>query len=275
MRPLLSVSSTSRDSAVGSVRDYISFSALRTYQACPLKYYFKYVVGLPEESVPATLVFGSGIHRALELHFREIQSGHPPPSLATLLAEYEQCWQDRQSAPLQFGKDENEQTLHQLASRLLVKFASSAVARPAGRIVAIEQQLRGRIVVDVPDLLGYIDLIVETDQALLLIDWKTSRGRWGAEQVQDSLEQLLLYSVLVDNLVPHHLVQLQLTVMTKTKEPAIDSFIRPVDPQRLERTKRVLQRVWRSIEAEHFYPAPSPLNCGSCGFRRSCHAWTG
>ena len=32
-------------------RDYLSFSAIRTYQTCPLKYFFKYIAGLPEESI--------------------------------------------------------------------------------------------------------------------------------------------------------------------------------------------------------------------------------
>ena len=48
-------------SIVGQDRDYISFSAIRAYQACPLRYFFKYVEGLPEESVAATLVFGAAL----------------------------------------------------------------------------------------------------------------------------------------------------------------------------------------------------------------------
>src|SRR5437588_10919614 len=59
-------------SVTGAERDYISFSAIRTYQTCPLRYYFKYVAGLPEESVAAALVFGSAIHRAIEHHFRAL-----------------------------------------------------------------------------------------------------------------------------------------------------------------------------------------------------------
>ena len=34
-------------SVVGKQRDYISFSSIRTYQNCPLRYFFKYVAGLP------------------------------------------------------------------------------------------------------------------------------------------------------------------------------------------------------------------------------------
>jgi putative RecB family exonuclease len=275
MNSMLQVAPTSRSSAFGPARDYISFSALRTYQACPLKYFFKYVAGLPDESATATLLFGSAIHRAIEAHFREIQSGRPPPSLATLLGEYEQSWQERQDAPVQFGKDENAPTFRQQAERVLAKFASSELARPAGRIVAIEQPLRGCLVPDVPDLLGYVDLIVETAQEWILIDWKTSRARWTEEQFHSSIEQLLLYSALVPDRTPRKNICLQLSVITKTKEPTIESYVRPVDIHRLTRTKHVVQRVWRSIEAEHFYPSPSPQNCSSCGFRRACAAWSG
>ena len=34
-------------------------------------------------------------------------------------------------------------------------------------------------------------------------------------------------------------------------------------------------RVWRAIEAGVFYPAPSTMNCASCGYRPACRAWTG
>jgi len=43
-------------------RDYISFSAIRLYQSCPLKYFCKYRLGLPEDTVSAALVYGSASH---------------------------------------------------------------------------------------------------------------------------------------------------------------------------------------------------------------------
>ena len=42
-------------------RDYLSFSAVRTFQGCPLKYRFRYIDGLPEDCVASSLVFGSAI----------------------------------------------------------------------------------------------------------------------------------------------------------------------------------------------------------------------
>ena len=50
-------------------RDYVSWSAISTFRTCPLKYKFRYIDGLPEESVSSALIFGTGIHSAVEQHF--------------------------------------------------------------------------------------------------------------------------------------------------------------------------------------------------------------
>jgi putative RecB family exonuclease len=47
-------------------RPYTIWSAITTYQSCPLKYAFRYLENLPEESVSSSLVFGSAIHRGVE-----------------------------------------------------------------------------------------------------------------------------------------------------------------------------------------------------------------
>jgi CRISPR/Cas system-associated exonuclease Cas4 (RecB family) len=64
-------------------------------------------------------------------------------------------------------------------------------------------------------------------------------------------------------------------VLTKTKEVQIDQHSTSADPLRVDRTKRIVERVWRAIEAEHFYPAPSQMNCGGCPFRDPCQKWCG
>ena len=56
-------------------RDYISFSAMSTFQQCPLKFYFKYIEKLPEHTVSASLVFGGAMHAAVEHHFRSLLEG--------------------------------------------------------------------------------------------------------------------------------------------------------------------------------------------------------
>jgi hypothetical protein len=53
----------------------------------------------------------------------------------------------------------------------------SAFAQPRGKILGVEEELRGRLVAGCPDLLARIDLLVETDDALVITDFKTARSR--------------------------------------------------------------------------------------------------
>ena len=254
-------------------RDYLSWSQINSYRSCPLRYYFRYVAGLPEKTVSASLVFGSAIHRAIEHHFRELLAGNPPPTTDELLDHYQAEWRERDDDRV--GSDDNRAALDGLAGRMLEAFQRHDAARPHGRILAVEESLRGELVPGLPDLLGRIDLIVETNDALVISDWKTGRSRWSADQADDNAEQLLLYAELARDFAPRKQVRVEFVVLTKTKEPVVDRHQRNVVPGQVDRAKRIAERVYRAIEAEHFFPSPSPMNCGGCPFREPCRLWPG
>jgi ATP-dependent exoDNAse (exonuclease V) beta subunit len=232
------------------------------------------VAGLPEETVSASLIFGSAIHHALEHHFTRLLQGQVAPSVAQLLAAYHDGLQER-STPVRFSKEENQSSFDALAERMLTAFSTSEVARPRGHILAVEETLRGPIIPGWPDLLGRVDLIVEEPEQLVISDWKTSRAKYSADQVEDSTEQLLLYSQLAQDFAPGKRVKLEFAVLTKTKEVQIDRHATLADPLKVQRIKRIVEHVWRSIEAEHFYPAPSLMNCPGCPSREPCRKWPG
>jgi putative RecB family exonuclease len=257
-------------------RDYLSFSAMNLYRSCPLRYKFYYLDGLPEEAVSASLVFGSAVHRSVELHFIRLLAGEPLPSIDEMLAVYHDTWRDQLAVTqVKFNKDDDIASLAKLAGRMLEAFWNSPVAQPVGHVIGVEEELRGSIIPGVPDLLGRIDLLIDTDDAVIITDFKTSRSRWSRDQAEDSAEQLLLYSELVKKLVPGKQMRLQFVVLTKTKQPVVDVHELPVMPQQVVRIKRIVERVWKAIEAGSFYPTPSPLQCPSCPYREPCRAWKG
>jgi CRISPR/Cas system-associated exonuclease Cas4 (RecB family) len=256
-------------------RDYISWSAISTYQRCPLQHHFRYVEGLPEATVSASLVFGSAIHRAAEFHFRELLAGNPAPDLDTLLDCYQEEWRERAGMPIEFPKRDDVDSLGQLAERVLMAFRNSDVAAPHGTILGVEEELRGKVVEGCPELLARIDLITETDGDLVVTDLKTARSRWSQAQAELSDEQLLLYGELARRLAPERSLRLQFAVLTKTKSPVVEVHEVVVDPRRIDRTKRVFERTWAAIESRQVYPAPSVMNCSGCPFQQPCRDWTG
>lgn len=275
VRPAARASPPPQPGTQKPARDYLSYSAITTYQGCPLRYMFRYIAGLPERTVSASLVFGSAIHRAAELHFNELLAGNEPPPLDALVGEYDRHWQEADPQTVQFGKDDDVESLGGLAAKMLGAFQTSSIAVPAGRIIGVEEELRGAVVTGCPDVLGRIDLLVETVDELVVTDLKTSRSKWSRKQADDSAGQLLLYHELVRDFAPRKRIRLQFAVLTKAKEPAIDLHEVPVDRRSIDRTKRIVERVWNAIDTKVFYPAPSPMQCPSCSFRSECRAWTG
>jgi hypothetical protein len=59
------------------------------------------------------------------------------------------------------------------------------------------------------------------------------------------------------------------------ERPVVEEHTREVEPVVGKRTLAGVERLWRAIESGVFYPAPSVMSCGSCGYREACRAWTG
>jgi putative RecB family exonuclease len=256
-------------------RDYISWSAISAFRTCPLRYKFRYVDGLPEESVSSALVFGTGIHTAIEQHFQALLAGDDQPDVEKLMFAYRSAWLPHDPAAISFGSKETRESLDDLASRMLTAFLASEYAGVNGRVLGVEEEIRGMLVEGVPDVYGRVDLLTEDADTLTITDIKTSRGKWSPEQVEDSGEQLVLYSHLASEIAPGKKIATRFLVVTKTKEPVIEEYVREVEPGNVKRTLVGVERVWRAIESGVFYPAPSVLACSGCGYREVCRAWMG
>ncbi len=257
-------------------RDYISYSAISTYQQCPLKYYFKYIKGLDEKFTTASLALGGAIHHAVEFHFNELMAGNRPPDHDTLLSAFWEGWQSRCNATaIRFGRGQDLDSIGKTADRVIDAFRASSFAQPMGRILGVEEELREPLIPGLPDILGRVDLIIETTEALRIIDLKTARSRWSPGQAERAGEQLILYAALAKELAPHKRIQLEFAVITKAVAPTVECLPVMLNHARLERTQRVMQRVWSAVESQLFYPAPSLMACPSCSFRDECEAWQG
>ncbi len=132
---------------------------------------------------------------------------------------------------------------------MLTAFLKSPAASVQGRVLGVEEELRGTLVDGVPDLYGRVDLLTEDSDSLVVTDIKTSRGKWGQEQVEDSGEQLLLYSHLASEIAPGKKIATRFLVLTKTKEPVVEEHVREVEPAAVKRTLAGVERVWRAIAA--------------------------
>ena len=259
-------------------RDYLSDTQGTPVQRCPLKWHFEYGAQRPHERGGAALAFGSAIHTALELHFRALLAGCTAPSGQELLCGYDQAWQADAAPPVRYGKGESARSLQAMASRVLAAFTGSPQALPGGEILGVEEELRRPILPGLPDLLARLDLIVRTDSALVIRDFKTARSRWTEANVTEAAPQLLLYGDLARPLAEELgdlAIRLEFVVLTKTRSPSVAVHPVGLDPHQLGRIRRIMTQVWHAMQTGHIYPNPSPMNCATCPFPQACRTWRG
>jgi hypothetical protein len=223
----------------------------------------------------STAVVHTGIHAAVEQHFQAQLSGDTRPDLEQLMFAYRSAWLPHEPDQIQFGSSDIRASLVALASKMLGAFLASPAASVQGRVLGVEEEIRGMLVEGVPDLYGRVDLLTEDADTLVVTDIKTSRGKWSPEQVEDSGEQLLLYSKLASEIAPGKKILTRFLVLTKTKEPVVEEHMREVGPGSLARTLAGVELVWRAIEGGNFHPAPSAVGCAGCGYWAACRAWAG
>jgi putative RecB family exonuclease len=256
-------------------RDYLNNSAVRLYQACPLRYHFKHIAGLPEATVGSSLVLDEAFQACLQVHFECLRTEGRPPDLDTLLHVFWTAWHAHDGLTIVFNQGQDLASVARLAERLLLGFRASDLARPVGLILGVAEELRGAIVAGCPDLLARIDPLIDTGPELVLTDFRTSRSAWNAERVEEAAPELLISHELAKPRAGGRPIRIEFAVVTKAKFPVLTRHEVQVDPHQVERAKVLVQRIWRGIEAGHVYPVPSPLNCTRCPFRDPCRAWPG
>ncbi len=257
-------------------RNYLSVSAVKQFLRCPLSYRFKYIDRLPEDTVSSALAFGRGIHAALELWFTAQLEGRPDPKLEELLVEFWDEWKAcEQETAIRLGKNEDITKIANMAQRMLAAFITSDAAHPAGQVVGIEEELRASLLIDAPDVLGRLDLVLETTDEFIVIDFKTAKSKWSDAQRQDAELQAIVYKELVGQMAGEKPVRVEFIVLTKTKTPSVAIESAATTDTAIHRGKAMMSATWKAIQHGNFYPAPSIVACPSCPFRKQCDAWQG
>ncbi len=263
-------------------RDYVTYSQVATYQKCPLQWKFRYVDGAEPEEVSAALLLGSGVHAAIEHHFQQIMQAGVLPSIDELLRVFDACWDKEINAlPVTYPKGQDRVTVRATAQRMIEQFMASPHAVPEGQIVGIEETFRVVLADDLPDLMGRIDVVTWLGNELLITDYKTARSMWAPDTAQENADQLMLYSVgmqdLARTLSDDAKIALRFVIVTKTKEVKIESLPVKLDPDRLHRTRLTVRSVVAAMQhaskTESVYPSPSQFNCATCPYGRRCASW--
>lgn len=258
----------------------LSYSQIRAYTECPLRWKFLYIDRLPE-APRSYFTFGRTVHSVLETMLeplvvppgRRLEGGRAQRTLrefdgglaaspGRLMAEpelratYDRCWSSEgyQSA-------EEEERYRQLGWSILRQYRDQLAAAPPTP-VAVEPHLEATW--DGIPVHGYVDRIDRTEAGgFEVLDYKTTR-ELSAADAQES-EQLTLYQVLVESNYPGKVEAL--TLYHLRRQQPLRSERR--DPRALEAFYDRVGEVHDGIRTESFEPRPG-RQCARCDFRSRC-----
>jgi DNA helicase-2/ATP-dependent DNA helicase PcrA len=234
----------------------LSYTALSTYEQCPLQYRFRYVDRLDWKPRPA-LSFGQSLHAALESLYSQ-QTPHFP-DLSALLAMLDEVWVSEG-----YADAEEEERYREHAREVLTEFYrtnSASFRLPA----SLEQPFQ----LDLGDILlsGKIDrLDRHPDGTYEIIDYKTNRKIPPLSRLANDL-QLPIYQLAATTLWGIRPGKLTFYYLLPNQRFST----RPWDEEKLQVLHRRLRAAADGIRNGSFQPNPNPL-CPWCDFIGLCPA---
>jgi DNA helicase-2/ATP-dependent DNA helicase PcrA len=266
----------------------LSFTAIETYLACPLRYHYKQQLRIPLPPHHST-VYGSALHAAVAAFHRGHAAG-TPPSLETLEAVIDQSWQSAG-----FISRTHETARRAAASVAIARFRESELAAheaPAyvEKDFAFElagQRIRGRwdrvdvrpllpgertrpipVIDDAGDLMRPM-LPLGDDEWVVVSDYKTG-GRdeeeHSVKRARESL-QLQLYALAWRATTGRLPDEVSLRFLDSGRIATV-----PVEPKRIEKARVAIKAAAAGIVAGEMEPTPELMTCTHCSYRELCPA---
>ena len=247
----------------------VSASRLGCWQQCRLKFYFKYVLGIPKRATPS-LHIGKVCHYILQ-SWNMARWKKQAFELEQFKSVFDQDWASRQQNSAIDWEGEEQKQRDGTWSMLQTYFAETPIKtdeRPEAVEVPVEAELPG-----LPKLVGIIDLVRQGGR---IVDFKTSAKTPEPEKVEHLHEtQISCYSVLYRDATGRSETGRELHHLVKLKTPKlIVTEIGPMTGVQETRLHRSIQSYVDGVERRDFVPSPG-FHCSYCQYFNECMAWTG
>ncbi len=229
-------------------------SQLKKYEECPRQYYFRYILGIPEER-KTWFYLGTTVHLAVEMITRRLRDGEQvsePEALAIL----DTLW-----SPSAYTSPAKERKDREDAERMIIDFMRRQATK-SGEIIGIEEWIE--LDVGGKKIKGKVDRMDLVDGHIDVIDYKTSKNTLSRPKLKKDF-QMGLYWAGTEELKGIPVKSTGHWYLRKDKEVMVE-----LSPQELDEIKQRALSVIESIESGNFEPKPDYNTCRWCDFRELC-----
>lgn len=243
-----------------------SYSQLDTYELCPRKYEYAYVLRVPQKP-NSSLSFGTTIHNTLKEFYtllKESKEGIEgivkEPELEDLLRLYEKNW-------VRFGYDntKHEETRKKQGVNILTNYFEK-IYSPEEKPINLEESFVMHLSdstfagkVDRIDLVGEVNGVKQ----VCIVDYKTGKVK-DKSDIKNDL-QLPLYSIFVEEKFGYKVVEARYIFVEAGVSIPVD-----IGEKRREKAKDRLFEIIGKIKERDFKATPDMFKCSYCDYNSVC-----
>jgi len=239
-----------------------SYSQLHTYEDCPRKYEYSYVLRVPQKP-NSTLSFGTTIHNtlrdlytALKRSKEGLEGVSNPPTLKDLLGYYEKNWVSsgyESSKQESLKKKEGEEMLKKYYEKMYSEDQSPLRLEESFSVHFGESVFAGKI--------DRIDVVGEKGE-VCIVDYKTGKVKSEANIKKDL--QLPLYAVFAQEKLGLNVVGAKYLFVESMEEIEVD-----ISQKRKDLAKKKLLEAIDNIRERKFTATPGFV-CNFCDYNSVC-----
>ena len=243
-----------------------SYSQLDTYELCPRKYEYAYVLRVPQKP-NASLSFGTTVHNTLKDFYTLLKTSKEgiegivsEPTLEELLKLYNKNWVRAgydNTKHENMKKEQGEKMLKRYFERIYSNDETPLDLEESFVMHLGESTFAGKI--------DRIDLIQEDNgvKQVCIVDYKTGKVKKEADIKKDL--QLPLYAIFVEEKLGYKVVSAQYIFLEEGVKIEAD-----ISQKRREKAKERMVEIIENIKARDFHAEPDMFKCGMCDYRTVC-----
>lgn len=243
-----------------------SFSRVKCFDQCPLRYRYRYLQGLKEAFRSIESHLGSKVHDILEWLYAEREHGLEPDE-AAMLERFADRWTTGKDESIAIVRvDDDEADYLQLGREMLRQFYGDTFARDRSHTISLEQRLSVRLSNSIV-FTGFADRVGRTEQGrLFVIDYKTSKTEGNGAEFSEGLQAPLYAACVLEQfneeeaLAGYHYLRHGTTRWQR------------VDRARARQLMDRFLDLANEVEASGEFPARPGILCAWCGFNADCPA---
>jgi len=253
-------------------RPHLSYSAIRSYLMCPMKYWHNYQNKSEPSHRPLALVLGSAVHQALAAYYTHCKTTGMKISPDELLDVFRDTI-DREldrPVPIKLPDDGDAGGMLDQGVAMLQVFWEKA---DVPEVIAVEQAFAVPLFdpttgeqFDFP-LIGAMDLLVRHKGKPLIIEHKTSARRYAGWQLELEM-QPSVYKYAAEQLGFGD-ADLTYQILLKAKTPAIQHCKIKRTPAQIREMLETFSAIVKAIDAGHFWKNRS-WACSDCQYAWLC-----